>query len=210
MWLLLLLVASVLVMVGDRARIAEVGLHTHIRHSLFHVVSIATTTGFTIRELASPWFSPLSAQVFFLLMIVGGCVASTAGGLKVRRIAVLGRVFRRQLRGAVRSPREANPMTFDGGPLTPPEVDRTVSIAVAWAVSICVIWALTLLLSDLGPWGSLSASVSMLSNIGPNAVESDAFLRLGPWVKVCYSLAMVAGRLEILPFLLIFSRRAWR
>jgi len=209
-WLSLLLVASVLVMVGDRARIAEVGLYTHIRHSLFHVVSIATTTGFTIHELSSPWFSPLSAQVFFLLMIVGGCVASTAGGLKVRRIAVLGRVFGRQLRGVVRSPREANPMTFDGGPLAPPEVERTVSIAVAWAVSTVVIWAMTLLLSDLGPWASLSASVSMLGNVGPNAVESGAFLRLGPGVKVCYSLAMVAGRLEILPFLLIFSRRAWR
>ena len=143
-------------------------------------------------------------------MIVGGCVGSTAGGLKVRRIAVLGGLLRHHVRGSVRSPREANPLTFDGGRLASADVERTVAIAVAWVAATAVLWAITLLLSDLGPWTSLSASVSMLSNIGPNAVESGAFMGLGPGVKVCYSLAMVAGRLEILPFLLIFSRRAWR
>ena len=209
-WLLLLLVATGLVLAGDRARIAEVGLHTFVRQSLFHVVSIATTTGYTIRELADPWFSPLTAQVFLLLMIVGGCVGSTAGGLKVRRIAVLGGLLRHHVRGSVRSPREANPLTFDGGRLASADVERTAAIAIAWVAATAVLWAITLLLSDLGPWASLSASVSMLSNIGPNAVESGAFMGLGPGVKVCYSLAMVAGRLEILPFLLIFSRRAWR
>ncbi len=209
-WLLLLLVASVLVVVGDRGRIAEIGLHEHVRRSLFHVVSIATTTGYTMRELASPWFSPLTAQVFFLLMIIGGCVASTAGGFKVQRIAVLGRLFRRQLRAASRSPREANPLTFDGRILAPMEVERTVAIAVAWIASTAVIWIVTLLLSDLGAWESLSASVSALGNAGPSVVERSAFMNLGPGVKVCYILAMVAGRLEILPFLLIFSRRVWR
>jgi trk system potassium uptake protein TrkH len=209
-WLLLLLAASVLVVVGDRGRIAEIGLHEHVRRSVFHVVSIATTTGFTIRELASPWFSPSTTQVFFLLMIIGGCVASTAGGLKVQRITLLGRLFRRQLRAASRSPREANPLTLDGRILAPTEVERTVAIAVGWVVATAAIWIVTLLLSDLGAWESLSASASAIGNVGPSAVETSVFMSLGPGVKVCYILAMVAGRLEILPFLLIFSRRVWR
>ncbi len=209
-WLLLLLGASALIVAGDRGRIAEIGIHQHIRHSLFHAVSIATTTGFTIRDLASPWFSPLTVQVFFLLMIVGGCVASTAGGLKVQRIAMLGRLLRRQLRGASRSSREANPLTFDRRILAPSEVERTTSIAVGWLASIALVWILTLLLSDLGAWESLTASASALGNVGPSAVEVSVFVGLGPGVKVCYILAMIAGRLEILPFLLIFSRRVWR
>ena len=90
------------------------------------------------------------------------------------------------------------------------EVERTVAIAVAWIASTAVIWIVTLLLSDLGAWESLSASVSTLGNVGPSVVEASAFMRLGPGGKVCYILAMVAGRLEILPFLLIFSRRVWR
>ena len=209
-WLLLLLGASTLIVVGDRGRIVEIGIHQHVRHSLFHAVSIATTTGFTLRELASPWFSPLTVQVFFLLMIVGGCVASTAGGLKVQRIAALGRLFRRQLRAASRSPREANPLTFNRRILSSSEVERTMSIAIGWAIAMATVWVVTLLLSDLGAWESLSASVSAVSNIGPSAVEGSTFRSLGPGIKVCYILAMIAGRLEILPFLLIFSRRVWR
>ena len=209
-WLLLLLGASALIVIGDRGRIAEIGIHQHIRHSLFHAVSIATTTGFTLRELSSPWFSPLTVQVFFLLMIVGGCVASTAGGLKVQRVAILGRLGQRQLRAASRSPREATPLAFDRRILTSSEVERTTSIAAAWLASIALVWIVTLLLSDLGAWESLTASASALGNVGPSAVKSSAFIGLGPGVKVCYILAMIAGRLEILPFLLIFSRRVWR
>jgi trk system potassium uptake protein TrkH len=49
-----------------------------------------------------------------------------------------------------------------------------------------------------------------LGNVGPNYVPSEVFLNIGPGAKVIYILAMVAGRLEILPLLLIFSRRVWR
>ncbi len=209
-WGMLMLIAAILVGVGDRGRIAEVGVHQYIRHTLFQTISIATSTGFTIRDLSSSWFSPLATQVFFLLMIVGGCVASTAGGFKVQRVAVLGRLLGRQLRGAVRSPRVSNPLTFDGRIVASLEVERTVAIAVAWAGATFLLWILTLLLSGLETWEALSGSVSAISNIGPSAMEPGAFRSLGTGVKLCYIVAMVAGRLEILPFLLIFSRRVWR
>lgn len=210
LWLALLLVASLLVIFADRHRIAEVGIHQHIRHSLFHVMSIATTTGFTLRELASSWFSPLTAQVLLVLMVVGGCVASTAGGLKVQRIAMLGRLVHRDVRGATRSPRASNPFTLGGRLLAPPEVERTVTVAFAWAVSIVLVWTILLLLSDVSTWEGLSASVSAVSNIGPSALSATKLRAFGSGLKVCYILAMVAGRLEILPFLLMFSRRTWR
>jgi len=209
-WLALLLCAAAWVIIGDRGRIGEIGIHEHVRRSLFHVVSIATTSGFTLHELSSPWFSPLSTQVFFVLMIVGGCVGSTAGGLKVRRVAMLGRLLHRELRDVSRSPREANPLTFDRQIVAPPEMNRTVAISMAWMLSIGAIWAAMLLLSKLGAWESLSMSVSFVSNIGPSAVDGATLAGLGPGVKLCGILAMVAGRLEILPFLLIFSRRVWR
>ena len=153
---------------------------------------------------------PIGSFVSCGFMVVGGCVGSTAGGLKVQRVALLGRLLGRQLRASSRSPREANPLTFDGRILASVEAERTTSIAVVWAASIGLVWILTLLLSELGPWESLTASASALGNVGPSAVDMPTFLRLGPGVKVCYILAMVAGRLEILPFLLIFSRRVWR
>jgi len=209
-WLLLLASATVLVAVADRSQIASLGIHGHIRRSLFHVVSIATTTGFTTADLTSPVFSPFTRQILLLLMVIGGCVASTSGGLKVARITVLASVLRRTLRRIIRSPQEAVPLTLGRRLLPPEEAERSAAIGIAWIAAIVVLWLSTTIISRLSGWESLSAAVSAVSNIGPNYIAPKAFAGLGAGTKVLYILAMVAGRLEILPLLLIFSRRAWR
>lgn len=209
-WAGLLLAAAVLVAIADRARIAELGIHGHLRASLFQVVSIATTTGFSTQEIAGSWFSPLSRQVLLVLMFFGGCVGSTSGGLKVFRVAVYGKLLRRQLRLAGRSTREVVPITVNGRLVAAEEIERTAAIGIAWIGGIALLWMVTLLLSTVGEWESLSAAVSAVGNIGPSFVKPATYARLGPAVKVCYILGMVAGRLEILPFLLVFSRRSWR
>ncbi len=209
-WLILLVGAFALVSIGDRARVATVGLHEHLRTSLFHVVSIATTTGFTLHELTSSWFSPAALQVFLVLMVIGGCVGSTSGGLKVWRVTVMGQLLRYRLRRMSRSPQEILPLTLGRQVLDRREVDRSIAIAVSWVLGTLIFWMLGTLLSELGAWESLSAAVAMIGNIGPNFVASNQFVQLAAGTKVVYIIAMVAGRLEVLPFLLIFSRRVWR
>ena len=207
-WLLLLVGATLLVAVADRARVAEIGFHAHVRTSLFHVVSVATTTGFTTVDFG--WFAPAAKQVLLLLMLIGGCVGSTAGGLKVFRVTVLGRLLGRRLRQTTRSSQEVVPLTLGGSPLAQAEANRAVAVSVGWAVGLGVVWLVTSFVSNLDAWGSLSAAASMIGNVGPHFVDVKAFAEVGATAKVFYILAMVAGRLEILPFLLIFSRRIWR
>jgi len=209
-WIALLLAATLLVAIADRARVADVGVAGHVRTSLFHVASIATTTGFTTRDLADGWFSPFSRQIFLLLMLVGGCVGSTSGGLKVFRTVVLGRLLGRRLRVLTRSSQEVVPLTLGRRPLPGEEAERAAAIAVGWAVALGIVWLATTFVSRLDGWGSLSVAVSSLGNIGPHFVSAEAFAEVGAAAKVLYILAMVAGRLEVLPFLLVFSRRAWR
>ena len=207
-WILLLLGATLLVGFADRSRVGDVGLHAHIRTSLFQVVSIATTTGFTTVDVNA--LAPLTKQIFLILMLFGGCVGSTAGGLKVLRGAVLGRILGRRLRLAARSGREVVPLTLGRRPLSTDEAERTSAIAVGWMLALGIVWLVTTLASNLDGWGSLSAALSSLGNVGPHFVDPEAFAGVGATAKVFYILAMVAGRLEILPILLIFSRRAWR
>ncbi|MFC2077661.1 TrkH family potassium uptake protein [Candidatus Bipolaricaulota bacterium] len=209
-WIGLLLGAVLLIAVADRARVADVGLHTHVRTSLFQVVSISTTTGFTTQDLASTWFSPFSRQILLLLMLIGGCVGSTAGGLKVLRVAVLGKLLGRRLRVVTRSSQEVVPLALGRRPLLRDEGERAMAIAIGWGIALAIVWLVTTFASRLDGWGSLSAAVSALGNIGPHFVGGEAFAEVGAAAKVVYILAMIAGRLEILPFLLIFSRRAWR
>ena len=209
-WILLLVGGAAIVAFADRARIADVGWAQHVRTSLFHVVSIATTTGFTTQDVASAWFSPLTRQVLLLLMLIGGCVGSTSGGLKVLRVTVFGRLLARQLRLAGRSGREVVPMTLNHRRLSPAEIERSTAIGIAWIGAVVLLWTATTLLSRLDGWGSLSVAVSMVSNVGPHFADPVTVTELGGAAKVFSIVGMIAGRLEILPFLLVFSRRVWR
>jgi len=209
-WILLLLFASGLVVLADRSNATAIGWHAHIRRSLFHVVSIATTTGFTIRELSSTWFSPGTQQVLLVLMLIGGCVGSTAGGFKVFRVSVLGTVLRHRLRTILGSRLEVMPQQLGRHRLDRTEIERTVSVAVAWGLFLLVGWMLTTLVGRLDGWASLSGMVSALGNIGPHYIQPSVNANLSPVVKVVYALAMIAGRLEILPLIILFSHRTWR
>jgi len=210
LWLGLLAVGIAVVMVGDRGRIASVGWASHIRASVFQVVSIATTTGFATVDIAAPTTSALARQVFLMLMLIGGCVGSTSGGLKVLRLRLLGARLRQELRRVTKTANEVKPLSLGGQPISVAETDRATAIGVAWIGALLVVWMLTTAFSSFDGWGALSGAASALGNVGPTFIEPAAFAGAPAVVKVCYIVAMVAGRLEILPFLLIFSRRVWR
>jgi len=206
-WVLLLLFAAGLVVLADRSNAAVIGWHAHVRGSLFHVVSIASTTGFTLRNLSTPWFSPGTQQVLLALMLIGGCVGSTAGGFKVFRIAVLGSLLRHRVRAILGSRLEVMPLRLGRHRLDPGEIERTVAVAVAWGAFLWVGSTLVALISRLDGWASLSAMVSALGNVGPHYADPSV---LSPVVEAIYALAMIAGRLEVLPLIILFSRRTWR
>ena len=205
LWIALLLGATLLVFLHTTG-----GFHDRIRTSLFQVVSIATTTGFATRDIAGSFFSPLAKQVFLILMVIGGCVGSTAGGVKVLRIGVMSKLVWHQLRLVSRPSREVVPFIVDGELIRPEEVQRTTAIFFAWAGLLVLGSLFTGLLTGFSPLESLSGIASALGNVGPTYINPMAFIAISPAVKVFYIIMMVGGRLEILPLLLIFSRRVWR
>ena len=209
-WVLLLLFASGLVVLADRSNIAAIGWHSHIRNSLFHVVSIATTTGFTIRDVSTTWFSPGTRQVLLTLMLIGGCVGSTSGGLKVLRMSVLGSVLHHRLRTILGSRLEVMPRQLGRHRLDRTEIDQTISVVVAWGLFLWVGWMLATLVGRLDGWASLSGMISALGNIGPHYIQPAVNASLGSGIKTMYALAMIAGRLEIIPLIILFSRKTWR
>jgi trk system potassium uptake protein TrkH len=209
LWVFLLLSGTVLVALKGGQVVRSEGLHTHLRTSLFHVVSIATTTGFTTRDIAGEWFSPLARQVFLFLMFIGGCVGSTAGGVKVLRVGVLWKLLWHQLKLITRSPREVVPFVVEGEVVSADEIQRTAAIFFAWVALLVLGGLITGLFSQFGTLESLSGMFSALGNVGPSYLQPQAFATVGIGVKVFYILTMVAGRLEIVPLLLIFSRKVW-
>lgn len=186
------------------------GLENNFRTILFQVVAILTTTGFATEDIASPYFGQVARQLFLVMMVIGGCVGSTGGGLKVLRISVLVKLIRRELYKLRTPARTVSSVLVDGEPINRDEVYRVTGLFFAWIFLLILGGVITALFSHLGAYESFSGMFSALGNIGPCYISVSIMGQLSAVVKIMYIIGMLAGRLEILPVLLLFSRGAWR
>jgi len=215
LWWVILGGATGLVMVDHFRKFGSRGLdpgviHDVFRASLFQVTSILTTTGFATRDINTDYFPAAAKQVFLMLMIVGGCVGSTGGGIKVLRIGVLLKMVTRQIRRLVYGPDTVQPVVVDGEVVGPEELRRISALFFAWIALLAFGGLVTALLSDLNAFSAASGMFSALGNIGPCYIPVKDMSALHWLVKCVYILGMLAGRLEIVPLLLLFSRRTWK
>ena len=180
------------------------------RHGLFQVISILTTSGFTTMSIGSDFFGVAAKQLFLVMMVIGGCVGSTAGGFKVLRIAILNRLMFREIFKLRTSSKASKGLIIDRKILPEEEVHRIAALFFTWMALLLFGGVVTALFSNQGPWASFSGMFSAMGNIGPCYISGPDMIDIHPVVKITYIFGMLAGRLEILPVLLLFSRKAWR
>ena len=182
---------------------------TSLRQASFQVAAIMSTTGFVTADF-TVW-SPLSKTLLLLLMFLGGCAGSTAGGLKLSRIIILCKMARRELRRTLR-PRVVDVIKMDGHRL---EEQTAHSVAVYFALYMLCIGALLVALS-FSPFDmetNLFSSVSCFNNVGPAfgmAGPVGNYSLYQPVLKLLLCAGMLLGRLEIYPMLLLFVPAAGR
>jgi len=185
-------------------------LEPSLRYTVFQVLSLLTTTGFGTKDIGSDFFPALSKQLFLVMMVIGGCVGSTGGGFKVLRVVILNRLMLREL-FKLRAPGHASTgLVIDRKALPDEESHRVAALFFAWMGLLVLGGGITALFSDQGPLASFSGMFSAVGNIGPCYISVPDMIGIHPVVKVTYIFGMLAGRLEILPVFLLFSRRAWR
>ena len=144
------------------------------------------------------------------MMVIGGCVGSTGGGIKVLRAAMLNKMVAREV-FKLRAPGRASKiLVIDGKPVPDDELHRVAALFFAWMGFLLVGGLITAMFSNQGPWASFSGMFSALGNIGPCYISVKDMIQIPDIVKVTYIFGMLAGRLEILPLLLLFSTKAWR
>lgn len=180
-----------------------------IRHGAFQVVSILTTTGYASVDFQI--WSDQAKMVLFLLMFIGGCAGSAAGGPKVVRHVLMARYTLRELK-RVLHPRAVLPVKL-GGRVVPEQTLRDVQVfmlfyLLSFSVGAAVVVGLG---SDL--ISGLTATIACLGNIGPGfeSVGPMAnFAGLHPISKIVLTLLMWIGRLEVLTVLVFFRLEVWR
>ena len=180
-----------------------------LRHSLFQVISILTTTGYASVDY-NLWPTPAQA-ILVILMFIGGSAGSAAGGVKIVRWLIIGRNTAREIRHALH-PRAVIPIHLNGVTI-PEDVLRAVAAFVTLFTTLTAL--LTLILTWLGAdfVTALTAAVACLGNVGPGLAgvgPMESYSSLHPLSQLLLSLAMIAGRLEILTLFIVFDRRFWR
>ena len=180
--------------------------HTAFRAALFQVSSMLTSTGYLTVDINTAFFHAVSKQVFIMIMVVGGCVGSTAGGIKVLRLAILAKTFQAQLNRIWRPGRAVIPVVAAGRIIPDRELERIASLFWIWLVLIGIGAMITAVFSDLDPWQSFSGMASAMGNMGPFYFSVDKMASLDWVVKLTYIFGMLAGRLEVIPLAFFFSR----
>lgn len=180
-----------------------------LRTAYFQVTSIASTTGFTTANFEL-W--PLLARsVLLLLMCVGASAGSTAGGVKMSRVLLMGKSAYRDLEHTLQ-PRKVAVVRFEGKPVQESTLNQVGVYLFIW-FCLLVIGTLLLSIRETDLVTALTATLTTLSNVGPGLsrvgpVENFAFFSYP--AKLLLSFLMLAGRLEIYPILLLFSVNVWK
>lgn len=181
---------------------------TAFRYSSFQVSSIMSTTGYaTVNFALWPQFSHI---LLVLLMLIGACAGSTAGGIKVSRVVILSKAAGREI-GQAAAPRKVRLLQVDKKVLSE---DTLRSVLVFFFIYMVFLFLGTLVASTDGHdfVTCFSAVASCLSNIGPGLSlvgPLGNFDIFSPHVKVILTFLMLAGRLEFIPLLSLFHRELW-
>jgi trk system potassium uptake protein len=181
-----------------------------LRHTLFATVTNISTTGFVTADY-SAW-TGFPVTLLFLLLCVGGCTGSTAGGIKIFRFQVLFQVVKAQLKQLVQ-PHGVFLPRYDGKPI--PESVIT-SVIVFFLLYACSFMAFALLLSfyEADFLTAMSGAAQALGNVGPglSAAIGPAgnFAHMEDGAKWILSFAMIMGRLELFTIIVLFTPFFWK
>ena len=185
------------------------GFAEALRHSAFQVATVVTTTGYATTDF--DLWPEFSKSILFLLMFMGGCAGSTAGGLKVSRIVLMFKMGISSLKKLVH-PRYVDSVKFEGK-----SVDTATRRSLrGYVMTYFLLMAGILLLLSLNNFDfetNVSAVVACYNNIGPGFAAvgpSMSFAAFSDFSKILLSFTMLLGRLELYPILVMLVPMAWK
>ena len=180
-----------------------------LRTAFFQTASIITTTGFATVEY-NAW-PVLSKTVLTLLMVIGACAGSTAGGLKISRVMILVKNIVREIKHMIR-PRSVNVVRLDGE-VVPDETLRSATGYLTVYIAVIILTMLLISIDGMSMETNLTASLSCVNNIGPALGDIGAMGNFSPFSNfstLLLSFSMLFGRLEFVPMMVLFSPYAWK
>lgn len=205
-YLIVILIATVVIAIDILPIYGGIG--EAVRTSAFQVSSIITTTGYSTADF-NLWPS-ISKGIILVLLFMGGCAGSTAGGFKQSRVILLYKMIRRELRHVLH-PHSVGIVKFEGRRVEDDTLNG-VGIYLALYVFCFVVIFLILCLEPFDFETNFTAAATCFNNVGPGfsmVGPMGSFAAYSPLSKIVLSVAMLLGRLEIYPILIAASFSTW-
>ena len=207
-WYLVILLAAVALIALNVAPLYD-NVSRLLRDVFFTVSSTLTTTGYvTVNFDTWPVFSHL---LLLLLTFAGAMGGSTAGGMKISRLVLYAKSARAELKRQ-REPGRIVPVMFNKRPITR-EAQRALFgyLAVYLSMFVALLIIVSLEVPDfVSAFSAVSATINNIG-LGLNMVgPTGSYASFSLFTKLLLSFCMIAGRLEIWPIIILFSRKTWR
>lgn len=180
-----------------------------LKDSAFQVSAIMTSTGFaTVDFVQWPVFSQI---LLVLLMYMGACAGSTSGGMKISRFIIFAKSIGKELEFQLH-PRSVRKIKMDGKTIDH-EVLRSTKTFLVMFMAIQMISILIISMDGFDLVTTVTAVITCLNDIGPGLGEigpTGNFGGFSPLSKIVLIFDMLAGRLELIPMLLLVTPATWR
>ena len=205
-------VAAVIFMINifpEVEGVSDIGRYaTEFKNVLFTVISIGTTSGFSVEDYTV--YPEISLFIILVLMMVGASAGSTSGGIKFGRIRIMFRFFGNIMKNVLH-PNAIYTVKIDGENVDNSRVINAVSITLLYILTMFI--ALIVLLASGLPWmDSLGLAAGSLTNTGVgfgNFGPSGSMSELTDSIKIFLMFLMWVGRLEITLALVFFTPTFW-
>jgi trk system potassium uptake protein TrkH len=180
-----------------------------IRHALFQVLAVVTTTGFVTADFTG--WTPFLTIFFFGLMFLGGSAGSTAGGIKVMRHLLIIKNGLLEFKRTLHS-NAIIPVRYNNKTVAESIVYNIIGFFVLYML-LFIIGALVLAFMGLDFESAIGGAATSLGNVGPGLGSLNPLSNfndlpaLGKW---WCGFLMLLGRLELFTVLILFSPYFWR
>ncbi len=195
----------------DYSNLSFAEIHHNFRTTIFEVLSIITTTGYSVGDYTK--WSPMTQILLFMLMFLGACAGSTSGGLKINRLIAAVKLTFLQVEKSFR-PKVVRPLMINGKSLDEETSGQVLSFVALYALLFFLgIFLIALLEPQMSFDGTVSSVISSLSNVGPGLAEvgpAKSYAFMGDFSKIFLSFLMIIGRIEIYAILALFVPSFWR
>ena len=204
----IIFISALLLALGTRKIFGSFSLALH--QAFFNVGALISTTGFGTVDFTD--WPEYCKWILMLLMFCGGCAGSTGGGIKLSRLMILGKAEVAEIRQMIR-PRSVVRVQMDGKRVERSTV-KAASIFFILYMALLLLFSLLVSLDGADIATCFTAALSCLSNIGPGMTRAigpaGSFAFFSDRTKLLLTLAMLLGRLELYPILVLLSPRTWK